>query len=98
MFLTDVEVVSYRPRKAVPSRFASLEGWGTRHVRRASWYHIGKPRTFLVRGFSMIHAPDTGANTYGRALLFAENHISELTGRNPRLPHFGAAGGYAIGA
>ena len=59
---------------------------------------VGKPRTFLVRGFSMIHAPDTEAITYGRAFLFAEHHRGELKGRNPRPPPLGAAGGFAIGA
>ena len=59
---------------------------------------IGKPRAFLVRGFSLIDAPDTEAKPTSRAFLFAEHHMADLEGRNPRLPHFGAAGGHAIGA
>ena len=41
---------------------------------------IGKPRALWVRGFSLIQAPDTEANTYGRAFLFAEHHVTELDG------------------
>ena len=45
---------------------------------------IGKPRIYRMRGFSLVHAPDTEANTDGRAFLFAKRHIVELKGRNPR--------------
>ena len=49
-----------------------------------------------MRGFSMIHAPDSEANLPSRAFLFAEHHIGELKGKNPRPPHRRAAGGFAI--
>jgi len=48
---------------------------------------IGKPRTFLVRGFSMIRASDSEAHTDGRAFLFAEHHTEKRKGRNQRPPH-----------
>ena len=46
----------------------------------------GKPRTSLVRGFSLIHAPDSEAVTDRRAFLFAEHDMAELTGKNPADP------------
>ncbi len=54
--------------------------WGTRHERRAYKESTGKPRVYKMRGFSLIHAPDSVAHTDGRAFLFAERHIRELKG------------------
>ena len=56
----------------------------------------GKPRTRRVRGFSIIHASDSEAITDGRALVFAEDHVAEPKGKNPRPPYLRAAGGFAI--
>ena len=44
----------------------------------------------------MIHASDSEAHTDGRALLFAEDHLAEPKGRNPRPRQLWAAGGFAI--
>ena len=61
-----------RPRKAVPSRFASPGGAGVPVTKDERVGTKRQPRTLKVRGFSMIHATDTEASTDGRALLFAE--------------------------
>ena len=44
----------------------------------------GKPRTFLVRGFSITHATDSEAYLPSRAFLVAEHHMTGLKGRNLR--------------
>ena len=63
-----------------------IAGRGSRYPSRKTSVLVpeGKPRTFKVRGFSLIHAPDTEAHTDGRAFLFAEYHTAESKGGNPR--------------
>ena len=34
--------------------------------------------------YNLVHAPDTEANSYGRALLFADDHTAERKAKNPR--------------
>ena len=44
---------------------------------------IGKPRVYKIRGFSLIPRR-TEAKPTSRAFLFAEHHMTELRGKNPR--------------
>ena len=73
-----------RPREAVPSRFASPGGAGNPSRKTSVLVPEGKHRAFLVRGFSIYHAPDTEGQPTSGAFLFAEHHIVELKGLNPR--------------